>query len=291
MKFGFIQALEVAFPVQAMCQVLGVSRSGYYAWKDRPSVGADPKTVELRAEISSAHRRSRGIYGSPRIHRELRARGIRVGKKRVERLMRESGLKGTQKRRFRCTTDSRHSLPIAPNRLNRNFDPGRPNRVWAGDVTYIATEDGWLYLAVILDLFSRRVVGWSVSPTNDAKLAQRALQGALRARRPAVGLLHHSDRGSPYASLAYTSILRQHGILASMSRAGDCYDNAVVESFFGTLKTELISHCVYPTRAAATAAIADYIENFYNTQRRHSHLQYLSPIEFELRSQTAAFAA
>lgn len=291
MKFAFINAQEVAFPVQPMCRVLGVSRSGYYAWKERPQQTADPNTVALAAEIAAAHRRSRGTYGSPRVHRELRARGIRVGKKRVERLMREKGLKGAQKRKYRCTTDSRHSLPIAPNRLDRNFDPTEADRVWAGDVTYIATDQGWLYLAVIVDLFSRRVVGWSVSSTNDTKLAQEALQRALAARRPALGLMHHTDRGSPYASLAYTAVLRQYGVVASMSRAGDCYDNAVVESFFGTLKAELVRGCVYPSHVVATAAIADYVEDFYNTQRRHSHLQYLSPIEFELRSQTAAFAA
>ena len=214
-----------------------------------------------------------------------------MSRKRVERLMREKALKGAQKRRFRCTTDSRHTLPIAPNELQRNFDPGQPDRVWAGDVTYIATEEGWLYLAVILDLFSRLVVGWSVSASNDTALASEALRRAVTSRHPKAGLLHHTDRGSPYAALAYTAILRQHGIIASMSRAGDCYDNAVVESFFGTLKTELIGGHVYPSRAVATAAIADYIGNFYNPQRRHSHLQYLSPIEFELRARTAAFAA
>ena len=291
MKYAFIQAQEVAFPVQAMCQLLGVSRSGYYAWKERPEAPVDAAEVAVSAEIAAAHKRSRGTYGSPRVHRELRARGILISRKRVERLMREKGLQGAQKRRFRCTTDSRHSLPIAPNALNRNFDPEQINRVWAGDVTYIATEEGWLYLAVILDLCSRRVVGWSVSANNDTALASEALRRALLARRPSVGLLHHTDRGSPYAALAYTSILRQYGIVASMSRAGDCYDNAVVESFFGTLKAELVGDSVYPSRAVAAAMISDYIENFYNTQRRHSHLQYLSPIEFELRSQTAAFAA
>jgi putative transposase len=237
-----------------------------------------------------AHRRSRGIYGRPRVHPELRAQGIRVGKKRVERLMRENGLRGVQKRRFRCTTDSRHTYPVAPNRLNRNFDPPQANRVWAGDVTYIATTEGWLCLAVILDLFSRRVIGWSVSEINDARLAQEALREALRTRQPALGLIHYTDRGSPYASLAYTSILHQYGVVSSMSRAGDCYDNAVVESFFGTLKTELVREHVYSEHRGATAAIADYID-FYNTQRRHSRLQYLSPIEFELRAITAASAA
>lgn len=291
MKYAFIRAQEVAFPVQAMCQLLGVSRSGYYAWKERPEARVDAAEVAVSAEISAAHKRSRGTYGSPRIHRELRARGIRISRKRVERLMREKGLQGAQKRRFRCTTDSRHSLPIAPNELNRDFDPEQVDRVWAGDVTYIATEEGWMYLAVVLDLFSRRVVGWSVSAHNDTALASEALRRALLARRPGVGLMHHTDRGSPYAALAYTSILRQHGIVASMSRAGDCYDNAVVESFFGTLKAELVGDVLYPSRAVAAAMISDYIENFYNPQRRHSHLQYLSPIEFELRSQTAALAA
>jgi putative transposase len=290
-KYAFINAKEVAFPVQAMCQTLGVSRSGYYAWKERPEPSLSAETVALSAEVVAAHRRSRETYGSPRVHRELRERGILISRKRVERLMRERGLKGAQKRRFHCTTDSRHSLPIAPNSLDRNFDPSEANRVWAGDVTYIATEQGWLYLAVMLDLFSRRVVGWHVSPTNDTALAAEALRRALVARRPEAGLLHHTDRGSPYAALAYTAILRHHGVVASMSRAGDCYDNAVVESFFGTLKAELVRGCIYPSRVVATAAIRDYIENFYNPQRRHSHLQYLSPIEFELRSQTAAFAA
>jgi putative transposase len=290
MKFAFIQAQEVAFPVQILCRVLAVSRSGYYAWKSRPKPALDAKTVALEAEVRAAHRRSRGTYGSPRIHRELRARGIRVGRKRVERVMRETGLRGAQKRRFRCTTDSRHSLPIAPNVLARAFDPDAPNRAWAGDVTFIATDDGWLYLAVILDLFSRRVVGWSVGASNDTRLALDALNAALRARRPAPGLIHHTDRGSPYASLAYSIVLSQHGAVPSMSRVGDCYDNAVVESFFGTLKAEL-GDCVYPSRACAAARLRDYIENFYNPQRRHSRLEYVSPIEFELRHQAAAFAA
>jgi putative transposase len=290
MKFAFIASQEVAFPVQLMCQVLGVSRSGYYAWKARPPSELEARAAALTAEIAWADRRSRGTYGSPRIHRELRAKGIRVGKKRVERLMRENGLRGAQKRRFRCTTDSRHTYPVAPNRLNREFDPPGANQVWAGDVTYIATAEGWLYLAVLLDLFSRRVVGWSTGNINDARLAQEALREALKARRPNIGLMHHTDRGSPYASIAYTAILRQYGVVASMSRAGDCYDNAVVESFFGTLKTELVRDQVYPSHRVATASIADYI-GFYNTQRRHSRLQYLSPIEFELRAITAASAA
>lgn len=290
MRFAFIATQEVAFPVQAMCRLLGVSRSGYYAWKTRPRSSTETQHEALAAEITAVHRRSRGLYGSPRVHRELRAKGIRVGKKRVERLMRQNGLRGVQKRRFRCTTDSRHTYPVAPNRLERRFAQSAPNRVWAGDVTFIETHEGWLYLAVILDLFSRRVVGWAAGAINDARLAREALLSALKARRPQQGWLHHTDRGSPYASVAYTAVLRQYGAVASMSRAGDCYDNAVVESFFGTLKTELIQGLVYDDRRKATAAIADYID-FYNAQRRHSSLQYLSPIEFELRAVTAASAA
>jgi putative transposase len=290
MKFAFVAAQEVAFSVKAMCRTLGITRSGYYAWKRRPPSASSKSDAQLAVEVTAAHRRNRGIYGSPRIHRELRAQGLRVGKKRVERLMRENGLKGRQKRRFCCSTDSRHSLPIAPNVLNRKFDPVGPNRAWAGDVTYIGTEEGWLYLAVILDLFSRRVVGWSVSASNDRELALHALRNALHTRRPGRGAVHHSDRGSPYASADYTAVLDAHGFVASMSRTGDCYDNAVVESFFGSLKTELACD-IYPSRGIASATIADYIENFYNPQRRHSHLGYISPIEFELRAQSAAFAA
>lgn len=290
MKFAFVAAQEVAFSVKAMCRVLGISRSGYYAWKRRPPSASSKSDAKLAVEVTAAHRRNRGIYGSPRIHRELRAQGVRVGKKRIERLMRENGLKGRQKRRFCCSTDSRHSLPVAPNVLDRKFDPLGPNRAWAGDVTYIGTDEGWLYLAVILDLFSRRVVGWSVSAINDRELALQALRNALHSRRPRPGVVHHSDRGSPYASDDYTALLRAHGFVASMSRTGDCYDNAVVESFFGSLKTELARE-IYPSRAIASATIADYIENFYNPQRRHSRLGYISPIEFELRAQSAAFAA
>jgi putative transposase len=242
-------------------------------------------------EIVAAHRRSRGTYGSPRVHAELRARGLCVGKKRVERLMREQGLEARRKRRFRRTTDSNHTLPIAPNVLARQFETNAPNEAWVTDVTYIPTGEGWLYLAAILDLFSRRVVGFAMSEQNDRALALEALQRALRARRPAAGLLHHSDRGSPYASEGYRSALREGGIVPSMSRTGDCWDNAVAESFFATLKAELVDAMRYPTRDAAMASIGDYLKRFYNHARRHSHLGYLSPVEFELRAQVAAFAA
>jgi putative transposase len=289
-KFAFVAAQEVAFSVSAMCRALGVARSGFYAWKNRPVSAARKSDAQLAVKVSAAHRRNRGVYGSPRIHRELKAQGVRVGRKRIERLMRENGIKGCQKKRFCCTTDSSHGLPVAANLLDRKFNPTVPNLVWAGDVTYISTDEGWLYLAVILDLFSRRVVGWSVSATNDTSLALQALRNAIHIRQPKHGLLHHTDRGSPYASTEYTNELRTNGLIASMSRTGDCYDNAVVESFFGSLKTEL-RHDIYPSRATATATIADYIENFYNPQRRHSHLGYVSPIEFELKAQAAAFAA
>jgi transposase InsO family protein len=291
MRFAFIASKEVAFPVDAMCRVLAVSRSGYYAWKKRPEPSRKSHDAQLAAEIAGAHKRSRGIYGSPRVHRDLKARGIRVSKKRVERLMRERGLRGRRNRRFCCTTDSRHALPIAPNVLDRRFEADGPNRVWVGDVTYIATGEGWLYLAVLLDLFSRRVVGWATSATNDRALALAALGHALKHRRPRAGLMHHTDRGSPYASDDYRAALTRHGLVASMSRSGDCYDNAVVESFFATLKAEHVDHEDFPSREVARASIDDYIEGFYNPARRHSSIGYVSPIEFELRSQIAASAA
>jgi transposase InsO family protein len=289
--FAFIASKEVAFPIETMCRVLEVSRSGYYAWKKRPEPAKSKQDARLAAEIASAHQRSRGIYGSPRVHRDLKARGLRVGRKRVERLMRESGLRGRAKRRFVCTTDSNHALPVAPNLLGRRFEVDAPNRVWVGDVTYIPTASGWLYLAILLDLFSRRVVGWATSATNDRALALAALESALKYRRPPDGLLHHTDRGSPYASDDYQAALARRGIVVSMSRTGDCYDNAVAESFFATLKAEHVEHQDFPSREVARASIVDYIEHFYNPARRHSSLGYVSPIEFELKSHVAVFAA
>jgi putative transposase len=290
-KFVFIAAEKALYPVRLLCEVLEVSRSGFYAWVDRP---APPKTTadaRLVLEIRAALVRGRGAYGSPRVHRELRAQGTRVSKKRIERLMRENGIVARHKRRFVHTTDSRHTHPIAPNLLDRHFEPKAANEAWAGDVTYIATGEGWLYLAVLLDLFSRRVVGWATSAVNDRGLALEALRRALRSRHPAPGLVHHTDRGSPYASDEYRQALVDRGISASMSRTGDCYDNAVAESFFATLKAEHVDYEDFATRAVGTASIGDYVESFYNTARRHSHLGYLSPIEFELRSQIETIAA
>lgn len=291
MRFVFIAAEKASYPIVLLCEVLDVTRSGFYAWMARP---ASPKKIadaQLVVEIKAAMKRGRGAYGSPRVHRELRAHGIRVSKKRVERLMRENGLVARQKRRFVHTTDSRHAFPIAPNVLDRNFDVKQPNQAWVGDVTYIPTAEGWLYLAVLLDLFSRRVVGWATSACNDRELALRALDNAVRARRPRRGLVHHTDRGSPYASDDYRRVLATHAIVASMSGTGDCYDNAAAESFFATLKAEHVDHEDFATRDVGTASIGDYIENFYNCSRRHSHVGYVSPIEFELRSQTHAIAA
>lgn len=291
MKFAFIDEKQVAFPVGAMCRALGVSSSGYYEWRKRPPGPRSKDDARLAVEITAAHKRSRGTYGSPRVHAELRALGTRVGKKRVERLMRENDLQARRKRRFCHTTDSKHPGPVARNILARRFEPAAPNRVWVTDVTYVWTDEGWLYLAVILDLFARRVVGWAASATNDTQLALAALGAALRLRYPVAGLIHHSDRGSPYASEDYRRALAARGILASMSRTGDCWDNAVAESFFATIKAELIQSTPYDTRSSATESIGEYIDNFYNPQRRHSYLGYVSPIEFELQDQVAAFAA
>jgi transposase InsO family protein len=289
-KFAFIEA-EKAFPVSVLCETLGVSRSGYYAWVSRPPSARAADDARLAAELAAAHEKSRGTYGSPRLHRDLAARGHRVGKKRVERLMREKGIIAKRRRRFRRTTASSHRNPVAPNVLDRKFESDAPNVVWVTDVTCIWTAEGWLYLAAILDLCSRRVVGWATSETNDRELALGALRGALAARHPAPGLIHHSDTGSPYASDDYRAELARRGFVASMSRRGDCWDNAVAESFFATLKGEQVDHDTYATRDAATRSIADYIDNFYNVQRRHSSIGYVWPMEYELRLQSRREAA
>ena len=283
MKFAFIAAEKAQYPVAALCSVLGVSSSGFYAWRKRPPSQRAKADARLAVEVRLAHKRGRGTYGSPRVHRELKAHGHRVSKKRVERLMRQEGIQGRQKRRFRRTTDSNHTQPVAANVLARDFHTDAPNTAWVTDVTYVWTGEGWLYLAALLDLFSRRVVGWAASETNDRALALQALRRALSARRPAAGLVHHSDRGSPYASDDYQAALSERGLVASMSRKGDCWDNAVAESFFATLRAELLDHEHYATRRAAVASIADYIDGFYNPVRRHSSIGYVSPLEFELK--------
>jgi putative transposase len=286
--FEFIEVERATFPLVVLCAVLGVARSAFYAWRKREPSARSRRDAQLAVEIAATHRRNRGVYGSPRIHAELRARGVRVSRKRVARLMREQRLRARPTRRFVATTNSRHREPVAANLVQRDFVAATPNTTWVADVTYLPTRDGWLYLAVILDLFSRRVVGWATSATNDTALTVAALDVAIRLRKPPPGLVHHSDRGSNYAAAPYRAALERRGIVASMSRAGDCWDNAVAESFFSTLKSELVGLERHATRAATAELIHDYIESFYNPQRRHSHVGYVSPIEFELKSLSAA---
>jgi putative transposase len=281
-KFAFIDEEKARWPIDTLCDVLSVSRSGYYAWRGRPPSARTLADAELVVEIKAAYDVGRGGYGSPRVQRELRRRNKRVGQKRVERLMRLEGICAKRRRRFRVTTDSKHDHPIAPNALNREFNVALPNTAWVTDVTYVWTHQGWLYLAAILDLCSRRVVGWAAGEHNDRQLALDALQIATSGRAPCEGMLHHSDRGSTYASADYRSALKNIGAIASMSRKGDCWDNAVAESFFATLKGEMIDHEDFQTRAEAIAAIADYIDGFYNVQRLHSSIGFVSPVEFEL---------
>lgn len=284
MKYACIACYRGEFKVRLMCRVLSVSPSGFYASERRSPSEHALKDQMLSREILRAHKKSRRTYGSPRVHRELKANGIAVGEKRVARLMRQGGIKGKQRRRFRVTTDSSHTHPVPPNVLNRQFSPESAeglNRVWVSDITYVWTNEGWLYLSAILDLCSRFVVGWSMRHTMDKGLTLSALQMALARRRPLPGVLHHSDRGAQYASTDYRSMLEQHGMECSMSRKGDCWDNAVAESFFATIKRELIDGSRWRTREEARAAIFEYIEVWYNRERRHSSLGYVSPTEYE----------
>jgi transposase InsO family protein len=270
-----------------MCRVLVVSRAGFYAWLDRPPSPQAQVDARLRVAIRAIHAESRRSYGSPRIHRELRAQGQRHGRKRIARLMRVEGLRAKRSRRYRATTRSDATRPAAPNTLGRQFAVRAVNRVWVGDVTACWTGEGWLYLAALLDLGSRRVVGWATSGTLDQTLTQRALRRALVQRQPAAGLLHHSDRGTHYTAEEYQAALSAAHLAVSMSRRGDCWDNAVMERFFATLKIELVHDARWATRAEATAALTTYIEGWYNRRRRHSTLDYLSPADYELRLRAA----
>lgn len=283
MKFHFVHAEKAQHRVRTLCRVLGVSPAGYYAWSAREPAARRRQDELLVTHIRAAHQASRGTYGSPRVHAELRALGLKTSRKRIARLMREQGICACPRKRWRRTTDSDHRLPVAPNILDRRFQAAEPNRTWVTDITYVWTWQGWLYLAVIVDLFSRRVVGWAAAEHMRTELVLSALSQALGRRTPPRGLLHHSDRGSQYVSGDYRAELRKRGITCSMSRRGDCYDNAVIESFFGTLKTELIARQAWPTRGHAKRAIAEYIEAFYNPRRRHSALGYVSPVEYERR--------
>ena len=291
MRFGFIAAEKATFPVRVLCRMLQVSRAGFYAWQARPPAPRAQADERLGLEIAAIHAESQRRYGSPRIHAELVHRGCLTSRKRVARLMRVHGLVARRRRRFCVTTQSRHPFPIAPNVLARQFERAVPDQAWVTDITYIPTGEGWLYLAVILDLCSRFAVGWAMSERITDDLTLDALGLALARRCPPRGLLHHSDRGSQYASGDYQRALAQHGIVCSMSRRGDCWDNAVAESFFATLKVELVHDAAWATRAAARTALFEYLELFYNAQRRHSALGYLSPRAFERRWDQQASAA
>lgn len=275
-----------------MCRLLRVSRSGFYAAERRAPSARGQRNQSLRAIIGAIHETSRATYGSPRIHRELRAADGPIGHNRVARLMREAGLRAKPSRRYRpTTTASKHDYRVTENVLRRRFSvkqTGGVNRAWCGDITYIRTREGWLYLAVLLDLGSRMVVGWSMRETLEADLSLDALRMALARRSPGKGLLHHSDRGVQYAAIDYRELLAAHQMTSSMSRRANCYDNAVAESFFATLRWELLERHEWPTRAAARSAIFEYIEVWYNRERRHSSLDYLSPLQYEQRLLSSA---
>jgi transposase InsO family protein len=264
-----------------MCHVLGVSENGYYNWRKRGKSQRKQDDEYIAQCIEDAYDTNRGVYGSPRIHAELKAQGIYCGRKRIVRLMQEKGISARRKRRKARTTNSNHSSPIAPNLLKRDFTADAPNKKWVTDITYIATYEGWLYLAGILDTYSRKLIGWAMGKHHDTALVKEALHMALIQRQPGADLVHHSDRGSEYASMSYQEMLHQQNIQISMSRKGDCYDNALMESFWGTLKEECIGQSIFPSRKEAKLALFDYIEIFYNRKRRHSALGYISPLDFE----------
>ena len=285
MRFRFIEDRRADYPVTVLCDVLGVSPAGYYAWRLRPESRRSAANREIVDDIKQVHRDTSGRYGSPRIHAELKAQGRGVSRGRIERLMRHHGIRAIMARPRRVrTTDSRHDHPIAPNLLNRNFSAAAPNLVWLTDITYVETAQGWLYLAAVMDLYSRRIVGWAMDDHLRTELPLAALNMAISTRRPGPNLIHHSDRGAQYASADYRTALQSASMRASMSRRADCYDNAPMESFFHTLKTEQVYHQQYETRDQAKSDIFAYIEGFYNRTRRHSSIGYKTPIEIELKA-------
>jgi putative transposase len=281
MTFRFIHEYRWHWPVTVMCDALDASPAGYYAWRDRPTSAAQQRREALLVDIQAIHAEVKARYGSPRIHAELQARGRRCCVNTVAVLMRKSGLAAKTTRKFRHTTDSNHDRPVADNLLRRQFDVEKPNEAWVSDITYIPTRQGWLYLAVVEDLYARKVVGWAMAARMSSRLVVEALTMAVQRRLPGAELLAHSDRGSQYASEHYQRLLLAHGITCSMSRRADCWDNAPMESFFATLKKELVHHEDYQTREEAKASIFEYIEIFYNSQRRHSTLGFKSPTEYE----------
>lgn len=281
MKYAWMDAHRKDFGLDEMCRVLAVSESGYRSWKR----GGRPcrkrlTDVQMLALIQAIHTEVKGAYGSPRMVRELRLRGFPAGKERVERLMQENGIKAKHKRRFKVTTDSKHNLPVAPNLLDRNFTPDAPNQVWTSDITYLWTDEGWLYLTIVLDLFNREVVGWSLKPNMTADIVTDALAMAWFRRRPAPGLIHHSDRGSQYASHAFQAKLKEYGMICSMSRKGNCWDSAPTESWFGGFKNERVHGERFETRDEMIAMAFQYIEVFYNRKRLHSALGYKAPMQY-----------
>ena len=267
-----------------MCEQFGVSPSGFYAWEKKEPSKREAKKLSLVRKIEQIHQGSRGAYGSPRVFKVLKGLGELCSEKKVAKLMRESRIRAKARRKFRVTTDSKHNLPVAPNLLQRNFSPENPNQVWASDITYVWTKEGWLFLAVIVDLFSRQIVGWSIDKTMTRELVLCALRQAYFRRKPGTGIVFHSDRGSQYCAREFRAQLRQYRMLQSQSRKGDCWDNAVVESFFHTLKTEAIFDQVFETRAEAEDFIFEWIEVFYNRTRIHSTLGYMTPTAFEERA-------
>ena len=281
MRFQFIADHRDEFPVRRMCAELGVSSSGYYTWRTRPPSAREMANQELIEKIEAVFEESNETYGSPRVYWKLKRQGVKCSKNRIARLMRLRGLKAKQTRRFKSTTKRNRSHPVAPNLLQRNFATKKPNEKWLTDITYISTWEGWLYLATVLDLYSRRIVGWAMSERMTDKLTLTALRMALQRRQPDRGLIHHSDQGSQYTSDAYQALLADHDIQVSMNGAGTWYDNAPMESFFGTLKSECVHHVIYRTRDEARADLFSYIEVFYNRRRLHSSLDYLSPEEYE----------
>ena len=284
MRYLSINRHRGQYPVGMMCQALRVSRSGYYAWRKRPQSERSRRDRELTREIRRIHRESKGTYGSPRIVAELRSEGLHYGRRKIARLMRNAGLKGCPKRRYKVTTQSDPSHPVARNLLQQDFTAESEDRRWAADITYITTGQGWLYLAVVMDLYSRRIVGWSMDRWNARHLVMDALSMALGTRSPRSDLIHHSDRGAQYTSDDFRDLLATNGIECSMSARGNCYDNSVVESFFGLLKRECVNRVRFRTRDEARAAVFEYIECFYNRKRRHGYLGNISPEEFENRT-------
>jgi len=282
MTYRFIEAHQDQWPVRLLCETLEVSPAGYYAWRQRPRSAQEQRHDTLLVEIRAIHAEVQARYGSPRIHKELVARGHACCVNTVAKLMRDNDIRAKTARKFRVrTTDSNHDLPVADNLLERQFNPAQANEVWVADITYIPTREGWLYLAAVEDLYSRRVVGWAMAEHRESRLVVDALELAVQRRLPGEGLLSHSDRGSQYASEHYQLLLARHGITCSMSRRADCWDNAPMESFFASLKKELVHDADFVTRSEARAAIFEYIEVFYNNQRRHSSLGYVSPAVYE----------